>query len=125
MRGRQRISTSRLGEFAWTRRRTHCDLTKPEYDVSRSTASLPRKRRCREQGEEPEMNRLLFAVAALAVATVPASAQQIDGRVIALSCMNCHGPGGKSPGDIPSIAGKSEDYIKTAMIDFRDGKRTG
>jgi cytochrome subunit of sulfide dehydrogenase len=73
------------------------------------------------------MNRLSFVAAAvaLAAASAPASAQQIDGRVIASSCMNCHGPGGKSPGDIPSIAGKSEDYIKSAMMDFRDGKRTG
>jgi cytochrome subunit of sulfide dehydrogenase len=68
---------------------------------------------------------LIAAGVALAASSMPAVAQQIDGRVIASSCMNCHGPDGKSPGDIPSIAGKSEDYIKNAMIDFRDGKRTG
>jgi cytochrome subunit of sulfide dehydrogenase len=68
---------------------------------------------------------LVAAGVALAASSAPAMAQQIDGRVIASSCMNCHGPDGKSPGDIPSIAGKSEDYIKNAMIDFRDGKRTG
>ena len=73
------------------------------------------------------MKRLLFVAAGMALAAsgAPAQAQQADGRLLALSCMNCHGPGGKSPGDIPSIAGKSEDYIKNALIDFRDGKRSG
>jgi cytochrome subunit of sulfide dehydrogenase len=79
----------------------------------------------REQGEESEMNRLLLAVATAVLAAGTAQAQQADGRVLALSCMNCHGPGGKSPGDIPSIAGKSEDFLKLALIEFRDGKRTG
>jgi cytochrome c553 len=76
------------------------------------------------------MKRLLFVAAgvglAVAAATAaPAAAQQADGRVLAMSCLNCHGPGGKSPGDIPSIAGKSQDFIKVALAEFRDGKRTG
>jgi sulfide dehydrogenase cytochrome subunit len=72
------------------------------------------------------MTRLLLAAAAVVAAgIVPAQAQQADGRVLAMSCLNCHGPGGKSPGDIPSIAGKSEDFLKNAMVDFRDGKRSG
>ena len=72
------------------------------------------------------MTRLLLAAAAvLAAGIVPAHAQQADGRVLALSCLNCHGPGGKSPGDIPSIAGKTEDFLKNTLTDFRDGKRTG
>lgn len=65
------------------------------------------------------------AMAAVAAGFVPAQAQQADGRVLAMSCLNCHGPGGKSPGAIPSIAGKSEDFLKNALADFRDGKRTG
>lgn len=71
------------------------------------------------------MNRLILVAAGMALAAAPAQAQQPDGRLLAMSCMNCHGPGGKSPGDIPSIAGKSEDFLKTALVDFRDGKRTG
>jgi sulfide dehydrogenase cytochrome subunit len=71
------------------------------------------------------MKRLLLVAAGMALAAAPAHAQQADGRLLALSCLNCHGPGGKSPGDIPSIAGKSEDFLKNALIDFRDGKRSG
>jgi sulfide dehydrogenase cytochrome subunit len=72
------------------------------------------------------MKRLLLVSAGLmlAASAAPVLAQQ-DGHVLALSCMNCHGPGGKSPGEIPSIAGKSEDFLKNALIDFRDGKRSG
>ena len=72
------------------------------------------------------MTRLLLTAAAVVAAGIaPAQAQQADGSVLAMSCLNCHGPGGKSPGDIPSIAGKSEDFIKNALVDFRDGKRSG
>ncbi len=73
------------------------------------------------------MKRLLLVAAsiALAASVAPVHAQQADGRLLALSCLNCHGPGGKSPGEIPSIAGKSEDWLKTTLVDFRDGKRTG
>ena len=76
------------------------------------------------------MKRLLLVAAGVALAAPanlvgPALAQQVDGRMLALSCMNCHGPGGKSPGEIPSIAGKTEDFLKIALIEFRDGKRSG
>jgi cytochrome c553 len=74
------------------------------------------------------MMRLNVVAAGIALAVSAAgsaAAQQADGRLLAMSCMNCHGPGGKSLGDIPTIAGKSEDFLKTALIDFRDGKRTG
>jgi sulfide dehydrogenase cytochrome subunit len=62
----------------------------------------------------------LIAVAAgslLAAGSLAASAaaQQIDGRLLALSCL----------GAIPSISGKSEDFIKNAMMDFRADRRTG
>ncbi len=67
----------------------------------------------------------LAALTALAALAAPAAAQEINGQVLALSCLNCHGPGGKSGGDIPSIAGKTEIYIKNALIDFRDAKRSG
>jgi sulfide dehydrogenase cytochrome subunit len=39
------------------------------------------------------------------------------------SCAACHGTGGKSPGAIPSINGKSSSFIEQSLKDFRDGKR--
>jgi sulfide dehydrogenase cytochrome subunit len=65
------------------------------------------------------------AFAALALAAAAAEAQSPDGRVLALSCFNCHGPNGKSPGPIPSLAGKSAAILKATLVEFRDGKRTG
>ena len=39
------------------------------------------------------------------------------------SCAACHGTDGRSPGAIPSINGKTSDFISQAMHDFREGKR--
>jgi cytochrome c553 len=69
------------------------------------------------------MKRLILAGAGLLACGVAASAQALDARVLAMSCLNCHGPGGASPGEIPKINGKTETSLKMTMIDFRDGKR--
>ncbi|MFO7594517.1 MAG: cytochrome C [Pseudomonadota bacterium] len=45
------------------------------------------------------------------------------GMMLSNSCMGCHGPGGHSPGAIPSIADKSSDFIEKSLLEFRDGKR--
>ncbi len=39
------------------------------------------------------------------------------------SCAACHGTDGRSPGAIPSINGKSTQFLVQALHDFRDGKR--
>ena len=45
------------------------------------------------------------------------------GIMLSNSCAACHGTDGKSPGSIPSIHGKSADYIVQALTDFREGNR--
>jgi len=45
------------------------------------------------------------------------------GVMLSNSCAACHGTDGKSPGAIPSINGKSAQFISQALRDFRDGKR--
>jgi sulfide dehydrogenase cytochrome subunit len=65
------------------------------------------------------------AIVAILLALAPAGAWAQDNAPAALfaeSCTSCHGAGGHSPGSMPSIAGKSEDYLKTKMLAFRDGK---
>lgn len=52
-----------------------------------------------------------------------AQAENREGQVLGLSCTACHGTNGHSPGSIPTIAGKTPDFIANAMRDFRDGKR--
>lgn len=45
------------------------------------------------------------------------------GTMLSNSCAACHGTDGKSPGEIPSINGKSFEFISQALHDFREGKR--
>ncbi len=52
------------------------------------------------------------AEAAIAPATV---------AVLAATCVSCHGPGGHSGTDIPSIAGQSESRLRARLLAFRNG----
>jgi sulfide dehydrogenase cytochrome subunit len=45
------------------------------------------------------------------------------GVMLSNSCAACHGTDGKSPGAIPSINGKSSQFISKALHEFREGKR--
>ncbi len=54
-----------------------------------------------------------------------AGAADIHTQVISSTCMSCHGPGGKSVGATPSIAGLDKDYFVKAMQDYKSGKRVG
>ncbi len=45
------------------------------------------------------------------------------GELLATTCMSCHGPGGKSKGAIPSLAGLEKGYIVKSMQDFKSGAR--
>lgn len=54
----------------------------------------------------------------------PALADQLSqGGMLSASCAGCHGTDGRSPGAIPSINGKSAEYIRNALKDFQSGKR--
>ncbi|MDO5648206.1 c-type cytochrome [Paracoccus sp. (in: a-proteobacteria)] len=71
------------------------------------------------------MNRVMFAMAVGGAAlTSPLAAQDIDAataQVLAGPCASCHGPDGRSPGAIPSIAGMDADEMRTRLMGFRDG----
>lgn len=47
-----------------------------------------------------------------------------QGAMLSNSCSACHGTDGKSPGAIPSIYGKSSQFINQALSDFRSGARS-
>lgn len=51
------------------------------------------------------------------------AAEITRGVMLSNSCAACHGTDGKSPGAIPSIYGKSSEFISQALMDFREGKR--
>ena len=43
--------------------------------------------------------------------------------MLSASCEGCHGTYGRSPGAIPSIAGKSVEYLLEVLEGFRSGAR--
>lgn len=66
------------------------------------------------------------AVPALAAAVWgagPAQADERRGAVLANTCFSCHGTGGHSAGAMPSIDGKSADYIVDTLKRFRSGEK--
>jgi cytochrome c553 len=55
------------------------------------------------------------------VAASAATAQQPT--ALALSCAACHGTDGKSPGAIPTLAGRPAKELKDALVGFKAGTR--
>lgn len=74
------------------------------------------------------MRRAKFKAAAVAfiasatLASAPAQAEIASGAVLANTCFSCHGTDGKSAGDMPTIAGKSEDFITRKLKAFKSGE---
>jgi sulfide dehydrogenase cytochrome subunit len=59
----------------------------------------------------------------LAGVTAAQAAGISRGAMLSNSCAACHGTDGHSPGAIPSIQGKSADFISNALKEFRAGTR--
>ncbi|MBL6951286.1 MAG: c-type cytochrome [Alphaproteobacteria bacterium] len=66
-----------------------------------------------------------ITILALAGLVLPGGARAEDQRgiIMANTCHSCHGTDGRSVGAMPSIAGKSSDYIVETLRKFRDGKK--
>lgn len=74
------------------------------------------------------LSRILAALALLSL-LVPAGATQLPpaegarATALATNCLTCHALGaGRNP-IIPSLAGRSADFIADALQQFRDGRR--
>ncbi len=61
-------------------------------------------------------------IASAAFASGPAQAGMASGAVLTNTCFSCHGTDGKSVGDMPTIAGKSEDFITQKLKAFKSGE---
>lgn len=44
-------------------------------------------------------------------------------RLLASTCVTCHGPGASGMGAVPSLAGQEKAYLQEAMMEQRTGKR--
>jgi cytochrome c553 len=69
------------------------------------------------------MHKLLILLAASATLLSTSAMAVSHGELISATCMSCHGPGGKSQGAIPGLAGLDKDYIVKAMKEFKAGTR--
>ncbi len=54
-------------------------------------------------------------------ATGPAQAEMASGAALANTCFSCHGTDGRSAGDMPTLAGKSETFITEKLKAFKSG----
>ena len=62
------------------------------------------------------------ALAAVALATVPATAQTVPaGRLLASNCFQCHGTNGRGPG-FDELAGKSARELFKDLKEFQSGE---
>jgi len=66
---------------------------------------------------------MLLLSASLASAPAVQAEELSRAALLSASCEGCHGTGGRSPGAIPAIAGKSADYLREALESFRAGER--
>ena len=69
--------------------------------------------------------RLLTVILVLATGMVHAPAGKAEelsrAAILSASCEGCHGTYGRSPGAIPTIAGKSAEYLREKLEGFRSG----
>ena len=65
--------------------------------------------------------RLINIMLAAGLLFVPAAQAEELSRaaMLSASCEGCHGPNGRSPGAIPTIAGKSAEYLRETLEGFR------
>ncbi len=66
---------------------------------------------------------VVLVALALVLEAGAARAQGPTVEAIARNCMACHGEGGISPGNMPTISGKSKDWTIRRLKEFRSGDR--
>ena len=65
----------------------------------------------------------VFMLFSMACVNAASATEITRGIMLSNSCAACHGTDGRSPGAIPSINGKSSEFLSQALHDFRGGKR--
>lgn len=64
----------------------------------------------------------IIAFASPSAQTAAPAADKNLARNLAANCANCHGTGGKSVAEVPSLAGAPANVTIQKMKDYRDGK---
>jgi sulfide dehydrogenase cytochrome subunit len=67
---------------------------------------------------------LAAVVVAVLLLVSPGQAGDVSrGEMLSASCAGCHGTDGHSPGSIPDISGKSAEFIRTSLLEFKSDQR--
>lgn len=74
---------------------------------------------------KPALHILPWLIAAFAAAGVAHAEEDLRGYMLASSCAACHGTDGKSPDAIPTLYGKTADFIVKNLKEFKSGARSG
>tara|TARA_B100000315_G_scaffold247262_1_gene275743 strand:+ start:661 stop:969 length:309 start_codon:yes stop_codon:yes gene_type:complete len=72
-------------------------------------------------------NKILLAgmvIVGIAYVYQPANAETASAAVLANTCYSCHGTNGKSVGDMPTIAGKTKNFIVDKLKAFKSGAKS-
>ena len=71
------------------------------------------------------MKKLALALLCLAGFSYAAEYDPLQGKMLSLSCVSCHGTDGKSEAVMPSIAGMDKTAMYQILLEYKNGKRTG
>jgi sulfide dehydrogenase cytochrome subunit len=67
------------------------------------------------------VRKIVPVLVALLIAPAGAQAEGPTVEALARNCMTCHGEDGISPGSMPTLYGKSADWMTTQLLEFRLG----
>lgn len=68
------------------------------------------------------LNVTLLIAAGLLLGQTGQAEELSRGAMLSASCEGCHGTNGRNSGAMPSIAGKSAEYLREALEWFRSGE---
>ncbi|MCC7049585.1 MAG: c-type cytochrome [Alphaproteobacteria bacterium] len=74
-------------------------------------------------GTMTRRSHLMLPICLVGLAIAGPSDAQDAPTALALSCAACHGTDGKSPGAIPTLAGRPAKELKEALAGFKAGTR--
>lgn len=69
------------------------------------------------------LNATLVLAAGLLLGQIGQAEELSRSAMLSASCEGCHGTRGRSPGAIPTIAGKSVEYLREALEGFRSDEK--
>jgi len=71
------------------------------------------------------MKKIALALFCLCSLSYAVEYNELQGKMLSLSCASCHGTDGRSVEITPVIAGMSKDTMFSILMQYKNGQRTG